>query len=468
MTGPTNQPTHQLTAGACRVIITPPIGIPLSGYAGRGPSQDVHDDLYATALVLAERTDGQTDNSSRIALITLDLIGLYSDELVVALKSRIESVSGISQDRIILACSHTHYGPVVAEHGDMAGGTTPQAAAYRSVLAEQLGGCVAVADASREPVRLSIGVGAIDIGVNRRLRDANGNVHIAPNPDGPRDPQVIVHRFDRLDNPPPPPPFIRKTPAVATIVNYACHPSSLEATVREISADFPGVARLRLEELVGGVSLFTQGAAGDIDPWVKQPDWTVPQAFGTALGTEAARCAFTALEVPSIPLRLSRRRVALPRRRPTSEADARARLAMLIQRRAVTDPRDASSLWWRDLEIAEASDALVDVETGRFRTLLADLTVLRIGGSAIAFNPAELFSELGKAIKAASPDIPTAVAGYTDGMLWYVPTVQAYHEGGYEVETACRVDPNAGTMIVDHTVELLAQLFDDQASPAPR
>lgn len=467
MTGRTNQRACQLTAGTCRVVITPPIGIPLSGYAGRAPSQRVHDDLYATTLVLAESMDGETDESSRVALITLDLIGLYSDELVVALKSRIESVSGISQDRIILACSHTHYGPVVAEHGDMEGGATPQAAAYRSILAEHLAGCVAAADASREPVRLSVGVGAVDIGVNRRLRDSNGNVRIAPNPHGTRDSQVIVHRFDRLSDPPPTSPFIRITPPVATILNYACHPSSLEATVRDLSADFPGVARLRIEELVGGTSLFIQGAAGDIDPWVKQPDWTLPQAFGTALGTEAARCAFTALEVPPVPLRLSRRRVALPRRRPASAADARARLAMLMRRRARTDPRDASSLWWRDLEIAEASAALVDVETGRTRTLPANLTVLRIGGSAIAFNPAELFSELGKAIKSAAPDIPTAVAGYTDGMLWYVPTRDAYREGGYEVDTACRVDPDAGVMIVDHTVELLARLFGDRASRVP-
>ena len=42
-----------LKAGAARVIITPPVGVELSGY-GFGPSVGILDDLEAQALVLEQ------------------------------------------------------------------------------------------------------------------------------------------------------------------------------------------------------------------------------------------------------------------------------------------------------------------------------------------------------------------------------------------------------------------------------
>ena len=40
-----------LQIGIARAEITPPVGIPMVGFAGRGHATDVHDPLYATALV---------------------------------------------------------------------------------------------------------------------------------------------------------------------------------------------------------------------------------------------------------------------------------------------------------------------------------------------------------------------------------------------------------------------------------
>ena len=49
----------KLKAGFSKVDITPPVGIYLSGYILReGPSQGVHDNLYARALVLDDRKRG--------------------------------------------------------------------------------------------------------------------------------------------------------------------------------------------------------------------------------------------------------------------------------------------------------------------------------------------------------------------------------------------------------------------------
>src|SRR5690349_2398027 len=101
-----------LTAGTARAAITPSVGIPLSGFIGRGPATGVHDDLWVTVLVVADDACPDTAGvDSRFAVVALDLIGLYSDELVASLKEAVRSSTGIPPAHVFLTCSHTHYGP---------------------------------------------------------------------------------------------------------------------------------------------------------------------------------------------------------------------------------------------------------------------------------------------------------------------------------------------------------------------
>jgi len=59
----------KVRAGVARANITPGVGVDLCGFAGRGVSVGVLDDLYATALVL-------DDGRRRVAILHLDLIGV--------------------------------------------------------------------------------------------------------------------------------------------------------------------------------------------------------------------------------------------------------------------------------------------------------------------------------------------------------------------------------------------------------
>jgi hypothetical protein len=62
------------------------------------------------------------------------------------------------------------------------------------------------------------------------------------------------------------------------------------------------------------------------------------------------------------------------------------------------------------------------------------------------------------AIKSGSPFPWTGVVGYSDAAVWYVPPRRAYSEGGYEVERACRVAPEAGEIIEETGARLLRSL----------
>jgi len=119
----------------------------------------------------------------------------------------------------------------------------------------------------------------------------------------------------------------------------------------------------------------------------------------------------------------------------------------------------AGQRWWNRRGLERARAALAALEGGApLPPLEAPLAALRLGDAALATNPAELFCEIGMAIKAGSPFPWTAVAGYTDAAVWYVPTRAAYPEGGYEVERACRVAPEAGELIAATGARLLASL----------
>ena len=253
----------------------------------------------------------------------------------------------------------------------------------------------------------------------------------------------------------------RSAAPLAVVVNYACHPVSLGGQMRLVSADFPGVAREVVERLVGGTALFLQGACGDINPGLMGPDWEHPRRQGHALGAAAAQAALVAEPAAATPLRVVRETVDLPPLLPPSAGVARERLAALEAegQRLEAQGGGAGQRWWNRRGLERARAALAALEGGApLPPLGAPLAALRVGDAALATNPAELFCEIVMAIKAGSPFPWTAVAGYTDAAVWYVPTRAAYPEGGYEVERACRVAPEAGELIAATGARLLASL----------
>jgi hypothetical protein len=77
---------------------------------------------------------------------------------------------------------------------------------------------------------------------------------------------------------------------VATLVNYACHPTIMGSDNRLITPDYPGPVRETVESIVGGTCLFLQGAAGNQGPIDGFTGKTaVYRRLGKLLGIEAAR-----------------------------------------------------------------------------------------------------------------------------------------------------------------------------------
>jgi hypothetical protein len=89
------------------------------------------------------------------------------------------------------------------------------------------------------------------------------------------------------------------------------------------------------------------------------------------------------------------------------------------------------------------------------------LNVLRVGDTAIATNPGELFVEYGLELRRRSPARVTLISELTDGYCGYVPTLRAFRRGGYETWPAptSQLAVAAGAQIVQSTRKLLDRTF---------
>src|SRR4029077_5200487 len=91
----------------------------------------------------------------------------------------------------------------------------------------------------------------------------------------------------------------------ATIVNYACHPTTLAWDNTALSPDYVGAMRETVEGHTGAPCLFLQGASGDLGPREGfVGDAAVADRNGRQLGF-AALSALTALPKPGTHFRYS-------------------------------------------------------------------------------------------------------------------------------------------------------------------
>lgn len=444
-----------LSAGVARVTITPPIGIPMMGFAGRGPAAGIHDELTATVLVL-EGTPAQVSGSAqaglgRLAIIACDLLFLRTEE-VRAVREAVGRLTDVRPDHVVIACSHTHYGPVTEpDRNEQAS----QVAAYLANLVHLLAGAVAMARARTVPCRLGFGQGSVRIGINRRARTADGQIILGQNPAGAVDPRVAVLRIEGVGGQP-----------VASVLNYACHPVSLGSQCTDISGDFPGAARRLVEEQTGGPCLFLQGATGNINPLLMGWDWTHLARLGLPLGAEAVRVFWSSepsAELTGGGIGITRSCLDLPPLLPPSIAEGRELIAMLgVERDRLRERGEAGGLWWAEKRLERARGGLAALQGDTpVPPVQAELTALRLSRAVgLITAPGEIFTEIGQSIIARSPFRHTLYATYTDGTVGYVPTRSAYAEGGYEVTHACQVAPEAADLIEEESVRLLRRAHD--------
>lgn len=426
-----------MLAGYAAADITPPVGAALDGFIARlSPSSGVDAPLCARALWLE---DGHT----RALLVALDLLGLTpvdADRLVRSLADRLS----LPEDNVILACTHTHSGPMTLPIR----GLGPADEAYLAGLAESVLAAAAQASASKCPVRASWGTAPVSLGVNRRQKVPGNGVVLGFYPDGPADAAVRVLRLVGGGH-------------SILLFAHACHPYCLGAECSLISPDFCGHAAAALAEQ-GHDSLYLNGCAGDISPLRPYEGPAAARAEGRRLADAVVKSLAAARPEAFPALRIGSRRCLLPLDAvPPPDALARA---LDGQDRTVRDAERGSDEV-RDRLQRAGRDWLSDLRQtlgggASLPPVPARLSVLRIGRGGLIALPGEVFFDLGARLAARLDADPVCVAAYVHGYIGYVPTRDAYADGGYEVDEAhrylglWRLAPEAGEMLVDEAARL--------------
>ena len=438
-----------MDAGIAQVDYTPPVGLPLLGnyrddYASRG----VHDPLMAKAIVLAD------PRGAKVAMLSVDICMLDRGN-VRTIRQFISARSDLRPENVFVAATHTHSAAAAFPAVGIRDVDDSQVQAFLHKAA----GAVLAADANLRPARLSVGYGREGrVSFNRRLKCADGRTHMnwegldpdfVVEPLGPIDPELIVLRLEQDGG------------GRACAVNFGLHPAILAGDNWLYSADYPGC----LAEAVGRIfpeptaTLFFNGCCGNVNH-IDYRDPTQGRGFQLTqrVGYMLAAAACEAMHKAS------------PERGTRLDAGSRQ---VELERLKIGDDR----LTWCRRVLAQAGDAPAAGQVDGLpdecvaRSIMAlhavqgqpdavEVMALRLGDVGIVGLPGEVFCELGMEIKRRSPAAHTLVIELANDAVGYLPTPEAFEQGGYEpTPGSTRYQADAGRRLVAAALEQLDELF---------
>ncbi|MFI4873712.1 MAG: hypothetical protein ACIALR_00120 [Blastopirellula sp. JB062] len=476
----------QLSAGTAKVDIT--------DYSA-GP---VNDPLFVKAVAL--RQGELTAVLISVDAVAIGELGRIKNDYLPTVRKRLQAELNIPPSNVIVNASHCH-GVILSDIADH----TVQA--------------VQQAVSRLEPVRVGAGVGSENrIMENRRLKLKNGRevdvrhaYSLPPDEEvasvGPTDPEIGVLRLERENG-----------DTLAVIYNFACHPIQGVPSGGN-TADIIGYSSKVIEENLsdGTLALFLQGCAGDINPaYYKDVDHPrSAEPLGNLLGLSTLKAVRQIKCQTDNRLSVIQKKLTLPRgdmANRIAELDAEERrllttlrgttlnyktfLALTVKyklspefpsyyshRYMYDELQERSDLKSLDAQNKRAMRAYLQniftmekltrlqanrsllrkhqtnmVDSGK-RTIDVEVVGVRIGDFVLITFPGELTSPVGMNIKDASPHDLTFVAGYTNGYIYYCPTVeQMRNVGGAQEDSDCLLAPQWQEIFESTASEMLKQL----------
>ncbi len=392
-------------AGAAKINITPDKLMWMSGYGGRNhPAEGKLTDLWAKALVIEDEQGG------RAVLVTLDLVGI-DRETSLAVCKELEQTYQLRRDQVALNTSHTHCGPVVGRNlGAMYFLDDEQwklVDDYTTTLKRKIVAVVGQALQQRAPAVIEYNEGTSDFAVNRRTNKEAEVPQLREQGalKGPVDHRVPVLAVKDGNG---------KLLSVA--FGYACHATVL--SFYQWCGDYPGYAMAELEsQHPDTIALFWAGCGADQNPLPRR-EVSLAQSYGKRLAQSVTKVLQQPLKPLSGQITSRYAEVAVPLDTlPTRE-------------QLLSQTMDANKY------IAQRAKILLDnLNKGQPLSttypypvqvwhLGPELRWVVLGGEVVVDYSLRIAKELG--------DRPTWIAGYSNDVMAYIPSVRVLKEGGYE------------------------------------
>lgn len=425
--------TH-CAVGVARRDVTPPVGIYMRdwGAARHDVAEGVHRPLTATALVMRPLDADEPV----LALVALD-IGWFPylpDERRI--RGSVLRETGLNEDAVLINFSHAHAGAYInSQLTDKPGAHL--IVPYINDLTNALTEAIVEARGAMRPAWITYGHGRCALAANRDFWAPDiGRYACGYNPAAPADDTVLVARVTGEDG-----------AIIATLVNYACHPTTLAWQNRLLSPDYVGAMRETLESIYGAPCLFLYGAAGDLGP---REGFVGDLAVADRNGRQLAYAAAAAIE--GLPPPASRfvytgvvasgANLATWAYQPLDEP-ARRRCATLRHHKTIVPLQRKPDLAPIDPPGDNRSDPIVEaVKASRRRLLQAalgddpvypmPLWFWRLGDALLVACPNEAYAQMQVELRTRFHHHPVLVLGCTNGTLGYLPPRDTYGSGLYQ------------------------------------
>ena len=457
-----------LKAGFARGNITPMLGIPMEGYFAPRFAQGVLDELELNVLALEAGSD-------RVLLVSIDNCEIYGDVLA-EYRAAISADTGVPEEAIFIASTHTHTGPCLISDEAAANYTMfgqPLTAEQQGLIREyRIFTCRRAVDAAKvalkdlKPAQMGIGMGnAPDVAFVRLFRMKDGTARTNPglhNPD-------ILHPLGSVDDRVHVLRFHREGAEDLVLVNFANHPDTIGGS--DISADWPGFVRRYFEKAVENTHcIFFNGAQGDVNHINVWDDKSLyariraeygPTGFAQYIGRVVAGAvmqAYDRVEYREVDrIRYCQQIINAPSNMPTPEQMPEARRIVALHEAG------------RDDEIREEGMGVVTVVSEALRMVRLEhgpesfpllLSALSVGDVAFLGIPGEPFTSIGLGLKETEGWATVLPCGLVNAYWDYFPSMEAYEAGGYESRSSS-YKAGVAELIVEEGKKLLNSLKEN-------
>jgi hypothetical protein len=434
----------------------------------------VHRPLTATAMLLKE-----SEGTGQLLVLGIDHCLLESVE-TEAIRSRVQTASGIAPEQVHIALSHTHGSAWLSRSrshlpgGDLIGPYLDSVAGTCGKLAKEV-------SSNLKPASIVFGKSRCSLAAHRDFHDEETNQIVCGfNPFGPADDTVLLAKVATDQN------------VIGTVVNYACHPTTLAWENTLVSPDYVGAMREVIERETEAPCLFLQGASGELGPREGYVgDTAVADRNGRQLGF-AALSGMEAMPPPGTffeyagPV-VSGATLGTWKHRQLGDFYLKRQERFVSKRMAVQlpyridlptlDETMASLAEWQASEAAAAQkqdavgvrDAHAHVE--RMNRQIARLSALppgksypfpvglwRLGDSLWVFTAGEQYQAFQRTIRERFPHLAVMVSTITDD--WqpgYLPPASSYGYGIYQ-ETIAAVGPGSLEILIEEVTRAAKEM----------
>ncbi|MCE6991068.1 hypothetical protein [Dyadobacter sp. CY323] len=416
--------------GVAQKEVTPPTGIYSRNWGASqyDVAEGVHRPLMLTCLTIQSAPDEKP-----VVIVAADLGWWKNAEDERFVRREILNALSLDAERLMFCLSHTHAGPSLCTD-DAARQGGELIAPYLERVIEITVNAVNEALSSPKNAVLTWEYGKCNLAKNRDLPQPEKNRFLVGfNAELPADDTLLVGRV--TDD---------QGKIMATLANYACHPTTLAWDNRLISPDFIGGMRELVETETGAPMLFLQGASGDLSPAEQYSgDTALADRYGRQLGY-AVLATLESMFGPKSDFTFER---AVESGAPLAlwrEKAGNASQELHVSMIEIEYPlKPMPSLSELETEWAECNDRVLKERLWRkrcIRKVVGDGTTAsmpvwmwQLGDSLLIGQCNEAYSQFQVDMRAAFPSHAIAVMNVVNGSIGYLPPAELYAEDMYAV-----------------------------------